>query len=86
MEGLRTLTDLPARSVWAFTSGGPITAVVQHLLAIPDSRAFEANWALVNTGVTRVRFSAGRDNASLSYFNAFPHVEQAADPSLITFR
>jgi broad specificity phosphatase PhoE len=86
VASLRALTSLPARSVWAFTSGGPVTAVVQHLLAIPDSHAFEVNWALVNTGVTRIRFSAGQDKVSLSYLNAFPHLEQARDPGLVTYR
>jgi broad specificity phosphatase PhoE len=85
VEALHTLTNRPERSIWAFTSGGPIAAIVQHLLDIPDSHAFEINWALVNTGVTRLRFSAGR-NASLSYINAFPHLEQAGDPALITYR
>jgi broad specificity phosphatase PhoE len=90
VEALRTLTNRPERSIWAFTSGGPIAAIVQHLLAIPDSHAFEINWALVNTGVTRLRFSAGSAPdgrlASLSYINAFPHLEQAGDPALITYR
>jgi broad specificity phosphatase PhoE len=85
VEALRILSNRPERSVWAFTSGGPIAAMVQHLLAIPDSHAFEINWALVNTGVTRLRFSAGRP-ATLSYINAFPHLEQAGDPALITYR
>jgi broad specificity phosphatase PhoE len=96
VEALRMLTNRPERSIWAFTSGGPIAAIVQHLLAIPDSHAFEINWALVNTGVTRLRFSAGSRPdgrfapdgraVSLSYINAFPHLEQAGDPALITYR
>lgn len=86
VEALRTLTNRSERSIWAFTSGGPIAAIVQHLLAIPDSHAFEINWALVNTGVTRIRFSAGRSDTTLSYINAFPHLEQAGDPALITYR
>ena len=85
-DALRRLTALPARSVWAFTSGGPITAVVQQLLAIPDSHAFEVNWALVNTGVTRIRFSRDGGNPTLSYLNAFPHLETVGDPALVTFR
>ena len=86
LEGLRTLTRLDARSVWAFTSAGPITAMVQSLLGVPDAQAFEINWPLVNTGVTRIRFSARTGAASLSYLNAYPHLEERADPALITFR
>ena len=86
LEAFRALVGLPARSVWAFTSGGPITAIVQHLLAIPDGKAFEVNWPLVNTGVTRIRFSASDGRASVSVLNAHPHLEQLRDASLTTFR
>ena len=80
------LTHLPARSVFAFTSGGPITAMVAGLLSMPDRRAFEINWPLVNTGVTRIRFSARDGKASLSFFNAYPHLERETNPALVTFR
>jgi len=93
---LHSLTIRPERSIWVFTSGGPITAVVQHLLGLRDVYAFEVNWALVNTGVTRLRFSASNlpdslgmpdgQYVSLSYLNAFAHLEQAGDPALITYR
>ena len=86
VEAFRDLTRSPARTVFAFTSGGPIAAVVQHLLALPDSHAFEINWPLVNTGVTRIRFSARDGKASLSFLNAYPHLERENDPALITFR
>ena len=86
VQALQALISLPARSVWAFTSGGPIAAVVQHMLGIPDSHAFEINWALVNTGVTRIRFPSQGGQPTLSYINAQAHLEQAGDPALITFR
>ncbi len=86
LEGLRTLTQLKARSVWAFTSAGPITAIVQALLGVPDAQAFEINWPMVNTSVTRIRFSAATGATSLSYLNAYPHLEERTDPALITFR
>ena len=84
--GLGRLAALEARSVWAFTSGGPITAIVQHLLGLADARAFEMNWPLVNTGITRLRFSAGTGALTLSTYNAHPHLDRAGDPALITFR
>lgn len=84
--GLRRLAALEARSVWAFTSGGPITAIVQHLLGLPDARAFDMNWPLVNAGVTRLRFSTGGGTISLATFNAHPHLDRAGDPGLITYR
>ncbi len=83
--GLRQLMALDARAVWAFTSGGPITAIVQHLLGLPDARAFDLNWPLVNAGVTRLRFSAAGAITLVTY-NAYPHLDRAGDPALVTFR
>lgn len=86
VAGLRELTALPARSVWAFTSGGPVTAIVQHLLGLPDARAFEMNWPLVNAGVTRLRFSAETGACTLATYNAHPHLDAAGEPGLVTYR
>jgi broad specificity phosphatase PhoE len=83
---LQRLADTagPGEDVWVFTSGGPITVIVQGLLAIPDARIFELNWALVNTGVTRLLYRPGR--ISLSYVNSHPHLERLQQPELITYR
>ena len=70
--------------VWVFTSGGAISAVVQELLAIPDSRIFDLNWTLVNTGVTKIIHRP--DRASLSYVNSHAHLERLKRPELITYR
>jgi broad specificity phosphatase PhoE len=86
LDALRHLASLEARTIMAFTSGGPITAIVQHLLGTPDARAFDANWPLVNAGYTRLRFSAETGVVSLATFNAYPHLERAGDPGLVTFR
>src|SRR5579871_5881307 len=43
-----------AGGTWIFTSGGPITAIVQQLLGIDKERIAELTWSLVNTGVTRL--------------------------------
>ena len=86
LGGLRELAALDARTVLAFTSGGPITAMVTSLLRIPDANAFDANWPLVNAGITRLRFSADTGVISLSTYNAYPHLEEAGDASLVTFR
>ena len=86
VAGLRELTATDARSVWAFTSGGPITAIVQHLLGLPDARAFEMNWPLVNAGITRLRFSRETGSVTLATYNAHPHLDAAGEPGLVTFR
>ena len=84
--GLRQLARLEARSVWAFTSGGPITAICQHLLGLPDGDAFELNWPLVNAGITRLRFSVKDGTVTLATFNSHPHLDETGDPALVTFR
>lgn len=83
---LRELVALDARSIWAFTSGGPITAVCQHLLGLPDDGAFALNWPLVNAGITRFRFSSRAGAVTLATFNSHPHLDETGDPALVTFR
>lgn len=71
-------------ATWVFTSGGPISVIVQQLLAIPDRKIFDLNWTLANTGVTRLMYRPGQ--VSVGTVNAFPHLEAAGDPQLITYR
>lgn len=53
-----TLGSLGAsKTALVFTSGGPISAISQTLLRIPDAYAFQINWTLVNCGVTKVIYS-----------------------------
>lgn len=83
LDRLMAMAD-PAREVWVFTSGGPITALLQGLLAIPDARIFDLNWTLVNAGVTQLRGRPGR--ISLGYLNSRAHLERQRRPELITYR
>lgn len=46
-----------SKTALVFTSGGPISAISQALLHIPDAHAFEINWTLVNCGVTKLVYS-----------------------------
>jgi len=72
-----------SKTALVFTSGGPITAIVQNLLQIPDQHAFSLNWTLTNCGVTKVIYSErGRYLASL---NEHAHFE-GANSELITYR
>ena len=86
LDGLRRLIALEEKTVFAFTSGGPITVIVQHLLGLPDARAFEMNWPLVNAGMTRLRFSAETGAVTLATYNGHPHLDETGDPGLLTFR
>ncbi len=66
-----------------FTSGGVITALVQHLLSIPRHEAFKLNWSLVNCGITKVL--VGSQGLTLSTLNEHGHFEFDAK-RLITYR
>lgn len=46
-----------SKTALVFTSGGPISAITQTLLRIPDAYAFQINWTLVNCGVSKVIYS-----------------------------
>lgn len=68
--------------VWVFTSGGPIAALVQHVLGLSDSRMLDLNWGIANGGVTRL-VQGGR---RLGGFNNVAHLEAAGGGTLITYR
>lgn len=65
-----------------FTSGGPITAVVRHLLAIPDERVLALNRVLVNSGLTKI--VTGRNGTHLVGLNDHAHLEPT--PERISYR
>lgn len=73
-----------AQSTIVFTSGGPIAAICQELLGIPDPQTVTLNWSLVNSAVTKLLYQPGR--ISLSYLNNFAHLEQTGRPQSITYR
>jgi len=68
--------------VWIFTSGGPIAALVQHVLGLSDARMLELNWGIANAGVTRLVLGGRR----LGGFNCVAHLEAAGGGALITYR
>lgn len=84
LDALRQLMASPARTIWAFTSGGPIAVIVAALLQTPEAKAFELSWSLVNTGVTRLRL--GSRGPSLMSYNAVPHLERTCNAQLMTLR
>jgi len=90
VAALRRLTDQPesSRTIAVFTSGGPITAICQHVLGIPDRTIFELNWSIVNGSLSALRFSNSGPSArvTLNYFNSFAHLEQMHGARFITYR
>lgn len=77
---------LPDGAVVVFTSGGPIAAICQELLGIPNERAAMVNFSLANSSVTRLLFSGRDGRISLSYLNNFSHLEQTGRAECVTYR
>lgn len=73
-----------ARRVVVFTSGGPIAAICQSLLDLPDHRMIELNQSLVNSAVTKLLCQPGL--VSLSYLNNFAHLERGGQVEAISYR
>ncbi|MGH8443494.1 MAG: histidine phosphatase family protein [Nevskiaceae bacterium] len=89
--GLRRVVEAAeaSQSTLVFTSGGPIAAICQDLLGVPDRHAAELNFSLVNSAVTKLLHGTGRNGAarvSLSYLNNFAHLEQTGQVQTITYR
>jgi broad specificity phosphatase PhoE len=84
LEAQRQLLDHSARTVLAFTSGGPIAVMTGAWLGTPLPHTFELAWPLVNTGVTRLRLSSR--GATLMTYNMWPHLERAGNDALVTMR
>jgi broad specificity phosphatase PhoE len=84
LEALRTLSEHPAKTIWAFTSGGPIAVLANSVTEAPAAQTFKLSWPLVNTGMTRLRL--GKRGASLVTYNAWPHLERREDQHLVTLR
>ncbi|WP_426269768.1 histidine phosphatase family protein [Dyella kyungheensis] len=84
LDALNQLSESSANTLWAFTSGGPITVMVAALLQVPETKTFDLSWSLVNTGVTKLRL--GSRGASLVTYNTWPHLERTRDEQLVTLR
>ncbi len=84
LEALATLAAHPARTIWAFTSGGPIAVIANALMDAPPAQAFRLSWPLVNTGMTRIKL--GEKRPSLVTYNSWPHLERESEHHLITLR
>jgi broad specificity phosphatase PhoE len=75
-RALRQLQDGPSnRNVALFTSGGPVSVLVQTAIGAPERSFLEINWRVKNCSITEFTFS--RERLSLDTFNALPHLERA---------
>lgn len=72
------------KNVAVFTSGGPISATIQHVLALSDAMAMQVNWQVVNGSMTR--FKCTHEKIMMASFNEYPWLEMHADREIITYR
>ena len=84
--GIRDIIDRSGSSsqVAAFTSGGPIAAIIGSVLGLTAEKAISLSWQLVNASITRFKFSGGR--ISLDTFNEYGHLERNGESGWLTYR
>ncbi len=82
--GMQALAAQQARTIWAFTSGGPIAVIANALVGAPIAEVFTLSWPLVNTSTSRV--SIGPQRRSLISYNGWPHLEGADTKAMVTYR
>ena len=67
------------------TSGGPISAICQELLGLPDERVIAVHNRLFNASITQLLTQPGQ--IALSIFNSVAHLElQPGSAEFITYR
>lgn len=71
-------------NIAVFTSGGTITALLHLITGVPSARAFDLNWQIVNTSLSRLKFRGSE--IALASFNSYAHLELLKTPELITYR
>src|SRR5580704_15424810 len=86
LAALERLVATAARSdrLIVFTSGGPIAVIAQHLLGLADERVAALNFSLANAALTIAFF--GASGLRLGTLNAFQHLEQPGERTLVTYR
>ena len=72
------------KQIAIFTSGGPISVVVQAALDLTDPKTLDVSWQLMNASITRIKYN--RRGIMLAVFNDVTHLELAGDERLLTYR
>ncbi|MDY0249336.1 MAG: histidine phosphatase family protein [Pseudomonas sp.] len=74
----------PDDHIGIVTSGGTITAFLHLLTGVTADKAFELNWQIVNTSLSRLKFRD--DSVVLASFNSHAHLDLLKNKKLITYR
>lgn len=72
------------KNIIVFSSGGPISALMQIALGISDQVTAKLCWQINNASITRFVYNTG--GITLAGFNNFSHLEMKKDSGLITYR
>jgi broad specificity phosphatase PhoE len=72
------------KTIALFTSGGPISAAAQFALSLSNTAALQLGWQIINSSVTRFKFTA--DRIMMMTFNEHSHLEMEKQGSWITYR
>jgi broad specificity phosphatase PhoE len=82
LRALKRFQNGPSnRNIALFTSGGPISVLLQTAISAQERSFLEVNWRVKNCSLTEFTFS--RERLSLDSFNGVPHLER---PEMRTFR
>jgi broad specificity phosphatase PhoE len=87
MTALQRVADAcgSGQSAVVVTSGGPIAAICQALIGLPDERVANLHMPLFNASITQLLTRPGK--ISLSSFNSVAHLELEPNAdSLVTYR
>jgi broad specificity phosphatase PhoE len=71
------------QDICIFTSGGVISAIIQHILGLSDEKTLVVNQQLRNTSVTKLLCSG--DSLNIDYLNNYGHLTLAG-ADWVTFR
>ena len=80
----KTIEQGKGKDIVIFTSGGPITAIIQYCLGLDDEHAFKFNWSLVNGGITQLLYNQ-QGKVSLASCNEQEHLISAGK-KFLTYR
>ena len=85
-DGLKRLLERADNNhnVAVFTSGGTITALLHTLTGVSAAKAFDLNWQIINTSLSRLKFRGSE--VVLASFNSQVHLDLLKAPELITYR
>jgi broad specificity phosphatase PhoE len=78
IQGVEEITaEHPSgKTVGVFTSGGPISAVLQYALRTTNEIALGLGWVVKNGSITEFRYKG--DRFTLTGFNRTPHLDRDA--------